>query len=58
MTTTTTTTLPPRHSVLKKVETVEILPSITKTEQDGSDSKSTLNTIDSMSLDLGPIAAG
>jgi len=58
-TTTTTTTRPPRYAVLEKVETVEVLADgTTKIEQDGSDSKATINTIDSESLELGPIAPG
>ena len=55
---TTTTTVPPRHSVLKRVETYEIKQSIAKVEQDGSDNKGTLKTIDSTSLDLGPLSPG
>lgn len=57
-TTTNTTTRPPRHTVLGKVETVEIINGSTKIEQDGSDNKATLNTIDSESLELGAMAPG
>lgn len=57
-TTTTTTTRTPTQKVIQKVETVEIRKDIHYTEQDGSDSKSTINTINSESLDLGPVPPG
>ena len=57
-TTTTTTTAPKIYKVLTKVETVEVRNGISYTEQDGSDNESTINTIFSDSLELGPIAPG
>jgi len=58
MTTSTTTTLPPKTLSIKQVETVVVTRTKTQSEQDGSDSKSTLNTIDSHALSLGPLAPG
>lgn len=57
-TTTTTTTLPARPEALKKVETVAVSSNNISTGNDGSDSKGTLNTIDSMSISFGPLAPG
>jgi len=43
---------------LQQVETVVVSKTISKPEQDASDSNSTINTIDSKSLSLGPLAPG
>lgn len=59
MATTKATTKAPRYTVLNKVETIEVLPnSELIIRQDGSDSKSTLQTIDSKTIDIGNIAPG
>ena len=49
---------PSRHEVLKKVETVVVTKNSVITKQDGSDSKASLNTINSDVLELGTIAPG
>jgi hypothetical protein len=57
-TTTETTTLSPRPDALKKVETILITPTQNSTGNDGSESKGTLNTIESSSMSFGPLASG
>lgn len=57
-TTTTTTTLPSRPISLKSVDTIRVTTNGEIIGTDSSDSKGTLNTINSKALSFGPLAPG
>ena len=50
--------IPEKSPTIKKVETIEFFNNKSAVKQDGSDSKSTRNAINSFALDWGPISPG